>query len=387
MYRFKTKKSEIKRLGKTSRHKVKIHNPEEVDFNPGRNAQVFEKDNKTLSVIMRCHSKDRMMFLEEAIFSVAIQDYEDVEVCVVIQNGDEEFAQNVEEIILNQPWRGEPKYIVCPVKFKDDKDRRSSLLNHGFENASGRFTAFLDDDDVVYQHGYKRLINSLLEREEKDLGTVAMAVGGCRIARTVKEHGNWFIAEKEAPFTDGRSRYDLYRDNFIPIHSYVIDRKYVDAEDLFFDNDIVPLEDYDLLLRLAAKYEFDFSNLDTFVCEYRIHDTNSLPYYDEASTEQIKKHERAFQMIEDRKKSLACLITVPELIKIGEEEAKVFEIRMHKPVADNPKLIKKALMSLGDNIYDFFEKYPTIEKRLSDIVHLSWKKVTKKEESPKIDND
>ncbi len=384
MYRFKSKKSDIKRIGKTSLHKVKTHDFE-VDFNPGRNARDF-RDNKTLSVIMRCHTKERMEFLEEAIFSISIQDYDDVEVCVVIQNGDEEFAQMVEEIIFKQPWRSDPKYMICPVKFKDNEDHRSSLLNHGFENASGRFTAFLDDDDVVYQHGYRTLIKTLLEIEENDLVKAAMAVGGCRIAKTVRESGNWYIEDKETPFIDGRSRYDLYNDNFIPIHSYVIDRKFVDAEDLFFDNDIVPLEDYDLLLRLASKYEFDFSNLDTFVCEYRIHDSNSLPYYDESTKEQIAKHERAFQMIEDRKKTLSCLITVPELIKIGEQEAKIQELRKKKLTPDNPKIIRKLLLSLGDNIYDFFEKHPTLEKRMSNVVHTSWKKVTKKEELPKNDD-
>lgn len=381
MYRFKTKKSEIKRIGKTSPHKIKIHNPEEVDFNPGRNARSF-KNNETLSVIMRCHSKERMDFLEEAIFSIAIQEYDDVEICVVIQNGDEEFSQNVEDIILNQPWRDEPKYIICPVKFKDNKDRRSSLLNHGFENASGRFVAFLDDDDVIYHHGYKTLIETLLKIDNEDLVKVAMAVGGCRVARTSREADYWHIFDKETPFTDGRSRYDLYRDNFIPIHSYVIDRKFVDAEDLFFDNDIVPLEDYDLLLRLATKYEFDFSNLDNFICEYRIHDSNSLNYAGDATMDKIEKHERAYGMIEDRKKALECLITVPELIKIGEQEAKIQELRKKKSAPNNPKVLRKFLLSFSDGVYDFFEKYPSIERRLSKVAHFSWKLVKKEEVKP-----
>jgi hypothetical protein len=203
----------------------------------------------------------------------------------------------------------------------------------------------------------------------------AIAVGGCRVAKTSQKSDHWYISTKETPFTVGRNRYDLFCDNFIPIHSYVIDREVVNTSDLYFDDEMPPLEDYDFLLRLGSKYEFDFSKLDTFVCEYRIHNSNSLPYTIDATQEQIAKHQRAYQLIEEKKKNLLCLIPLQDLIDIRQQETHQ-EIRIEEfqtPLSENPQVVRKVLVSLGDKIYCFFKDYPRVEKQLSNVVHYGWK--------------
>ena len=328
--------------------------------------------NQTLSVIIRCHKEERLPFLEEAIFSLSIQDVVDIEVIVVIQNGTDGFKRNVLEIINHQPWQKEPLIQIHSVEIMAGVDGRSTLLTYGITQATGRYLAFLDDDDVVYQHGYRTLIQQLIE------GNCPVAVGGCRTAKTTQEFNQWYIHVKETPFTAGRNRYDLFRDNFMPIHSYVIDRERVEATDLFFDDEMPPLEDYDFLLRLSSKYEFDFSQLDVFVCEYRIHTVNSIPYTANATSEQILKYQRAFQLIEERKKKILCLVPLPDLIAIGvqPEQPKPEEI----VVSENSRILQKVLISFGDKIYDFFHNYPRLEKRLSNFANYWWK-VYKKDRS------
>lgn len=329
------------------------------------------EDNETLSVIIRCHQRERLPFLEEAIFSLSIQDWTDLQIIVVIQNGDDNYVRDVREIILHQPWREDPKFIIRTVEFKRGLDGRSALLNHGIKYSSGRFLAFLDDDDVVYQHGYKTLIDRLLKNDEGEEEAPAIAVGGCRVAKTQRESDNWFISAKETPFTFGRNRFDLFRDNFIPIHSYVIDRKNIDARDLYFDNDILPLEDYDFLLRLSSKYDFDFSNLDVFVCEYRIHNANSLPYTEDATQEKIDKYRRAFDLINQRKKSLLCRIPLTDLIEIMDRETPVKAFSTSEE--ENPQVIRRILVGWIDNLYSFLHTYPKLEIRLSKTVHYGWR--------------
>src|SRR5205085_12261957 len=139
---------------------------------------------------------------------------------------DDELVAAVREIIERQPWPAAPRYQILTVAVPPGVDGRSTLLTRGIERASGRYLAFLDDDDLVYQHGYTTLVAQL------KAGGCAVAVGGCRMAKIKEVGGSWFVETKETPFTWGRTRNDLLRDNFIPIHSYVIDRARVEPRDL-----------------------------------------------------------------------------------------------------------------------------------------------------------
>ena len=337
--------------------------------------------NTTLSVIVRCHDRERLPFLEQAVFSLSIQEWSDLELVVVIQNGDEDFVHGVRDLIRNQPWRRQPNVTIQPLAFEPGVDGRSSLLTYGIGRSTGRFLAFLDDDDVVYHHGYTTLIRRLMDNAEHG-GGPGIAVGGCRVAKSAQGAGHWYIRAKETPFTAGRSRLDLFHDNFIPIHSYVIDRAVVAASDLYFDDAMPPLEDYEFLLRLAVDYEFDFSSRDVFVCEYRYHASNSLPSASDATPEQVTKHRRAAELIDERKRALSCLIPVSELAQIGarqaqlerevqleaeaqlEREAQLEEAR--RP--EDSRIVGQALSSLEEGIYDFFLKHPKTANRLSRTV-------------------
>ncbi len=361
----------------SGRFEVAVENQQELD------AELIQEDlyeeNKTLSVVIRCHKKERLKFLEEALFSLAIQYWENIEVIIVLQNGSEEFRQSVSEMAANQPWPGNPQFKVLTVKIPAGMDGRSTLLNHGMKNADGRYLAFLDDDDIVYQHGYATLIEQLID------SSAAVAVGGCRTARVTKESNHWFIETKETPFIWGRTRYDLFRDNFIPIHSYVIDRARIDSSELYFDDEFPPLEDYDFLLRLSAKHEFDFSKLNVFVCEYRIHDSNSIPYTAGAPTEAFTKHAHARELIDERKKGLLCTVPLTELVELQEmlikqEQQQLTTTQSHLVVGndqvvetDESKVFKKLLDSVGDKVYTFFERYPRVERHFSNVAHYAWR--------------
>jgi hypothetical protein len=58
--------------------------------------------------------------------------------------------------------------------------------------------------------------------------------------------------------------------NFLPLHSFVLDRSRSQLPMPWFDERLSRLEDYDFLLRLAATAPYDLSMLDAYVCEYRL---------------------------------------------------------------------------------------------------------------------
>lgn len=282
--------------------------------------------NSKLSVIIRFHRAERLRFLDEALFSLAIQDWDDLETIVVIQNPTAEVNSAVLAAMQSQPWPNPPNYKILSCEIPDGVDGRSSLLNHGINNASGRYLAFLDDDDVVYQHGYTTLINQLSS------GDRVIAIGGCRTAMLKFESGHWFVKTKKRPFDWGNSRLDIFKRNFVPIHSYVIDRARLGVFDLSFDDALPPVEDYDFLLRLCAAFEPDFSQRAVPVCEYRLHGGNSIPWDDsvtrlDSSASNIDDIQRSMTIIEERKKEYTCAIPLTELAGVAAMRCDMEKIR------------------------------------------------------------
>jgi hypothetical protein len=244
--------------------------------------------------------------------SLAGQRWSDLEAIVVLQNATEEMRTEASDIVRRQPWSGTSRYKIVSIDIPDGQDGRSALLNVGLKHASGRYLAFLDDDDIVYEDGYSILIQQLIE------GGRAIAVGGCCVTTMKYETDRWCVTARQSSsdfFFGGRSRLDLFRGNFIPIHSYVVDKGRIGSFDLYFDESFPPLEDYDFLLRLCAVFEPDFSKIDHAVCEYRIREdrSNSIPYGAGAAPEVIAAHERARRLISERKRSLVCALPVMEL--------------------------------------------------------------------------
>ena len=354
--------------------KTDVGGDSEPDVQVEDTATLF--DNETLSTIIRFHKRERLGLLEEALFSLSLQSWHDHETVIAIQNGDDDIVRDIREIVNRQPWPADPRYKILSVEIPPGVDGRSTLLTRGIAQAAGRYLAFLDDDDLVYQHGYTTLLQQLKESR------CAIAVGGCRTAKVQNVAQSWYVQTKETPFAWGRTRYDLLRDNFIPIHSYVIDRSRVDPGDLYFDDTLTLLEDYDFLLRLCAKYEFDFSKLETPVCEYRIHGLNSIPYAADAAQEVRTSLLHAQQLINERKKRLQCSLPVSEVVellqKVIEREEQLrqktaeSEYLQWKLVVMEEEKRKRLLVRLVYRIYNFFSRAPRLERFLSNAAHGIW---------------
>lgn len=341
------------------------------------------QDSTRLSVVMRFHQEARLPFLDDAVFSLAIQDWHDLEVIVVLQSGTEKLRNAVETIINGQPWPDAPRYKIINVPVAEGVDGRSALLNQGIQHATGRYLAFLDDDDFVYQHGYATLIDELVN------GGRAIAVGGCRRAKIEYESEHWFVRSKDSFFAWGRSRLDLIRENFVPIHSYVIDRSRLGDFDLYFDETFSILEDYDFLLRLCAKFEPDFSRFETPVCEYRIRldGSNSIAHLPNAPAEAVAAQKRAQRLIKERKESLIRNMPAADVVKLKEGLLESISDKrddggnQHEPnrEVDEGKTVyqlepdNRVLLKITQNVYLFFSHHPDWERRLSNTLHAGWR--------------
>jgi len=182
-------------------------------------------------------------------------------------------------------------------------DRRAENLNIGWEKASGRYLGFLDDDDTLESHHC-----ALLVAELKQSGAV------WSYAQTTlrKEDDKLVIVEQSQPFRRHEfSVVGLWTENFIPIHSFMVDRAKL-VEELRkrpFCEELDRSEDWDFLIRLGFFHAP--SLVDEFTCNYyvstSVRNTN-LSLMDNNDVERQARNRQAWlrckALVEQRKNEL-----------------------------------------------------------------------------------
>ncbi len=224
----------------------------------------------SLHVIVRFHDSRRIRELDRALFSLAHQNYRPLTVHVATQRFSRDELKAVEDCIAKYASLPEPAaFVISNFEGSDPLDGRSALINIGLRASEKcRFFAFLDYDDVIYPEAYQLLIGKLLS------GDAAIGFGGIACKTCHVSDPAIVVAKRERRFK-GDCLLDLFRDNFCPIHSFVVDRSKTSETELFFNERLHRAEDYDFLLRICSNYTSDFSLIDTVVGDYYFKDDGS----------------------------------------------------------------------------------------------------------------
>ena len=251
-----------------------------------------------LDVVVRFHDLARLDELGRAVFSLALQDYRPLSIQLACQRMDvpaqESIRAALEPILAIVP---EVAFTLLNHEAPEPRDARAALLNLGLRAGQGRYAAFLDYDDLIYPEGHRLLIAEL------EASGAAVAFGGILNADIDRDGLVPFTRAKRRVF-QGEGLARLLCNNFCPLHSFVLDRFRIAAEDLAVDERLVALEDYDLLLRLCARYPSSFRLKDKIVGEYLFKNDgsnlNPLAYHAGSS----KPWEAAVAVLDDRKARL-----------------------------------------------------------------------------------
>ena len=200
-------------------------------------------DLPLISVIIR--SMDRST-LSEALDSVALQTYPNIEVVVVN-------AKGAGHSLLGD-WCG---HFPLRLVLADDGRAliRPQAANLGLEKAKGQWLIFLDDDDLFDPDHIADLIQAL---------HVHPQVKAAYIGVRVEDEKGHIRTLFNSPYDQRK----LFISNFIPIHALLFSRALIDKNGARFDENMEVYEDWDFWLQLS--YRTSFLHINKISAVYRV---------------------------------------------------------------------------------------------------------------------
>lgn len=188
------------------------------------------------SVILTTYNRPRL--LKDALESLRRQSYRNFEVVLVNDNG-----EPVEHLLAGYDF---------PITYlrQGTNSGLSAARNAGLKLARGRHIVYLDDDDI-YLPNHLAVLAEALERNPQSVVYTAVEYV------TEKLEGDKRIElDRSMPLKhDAYDRNRLFIQNYIPVNTWAHPRSML-AVVGEFDTGLTAFEDWDMLLRLAARYPF-----------------------------------------------------------------------------------------------------------------------------------
>ena len=271
--------------------------------------------SEEIDTVVRFHDVSRLVELKRCVFSLIGQSYRPLNIILTTQRFSENDVYEARQALA--PLIDEEEGVTLSVVNWDQaepQDARSELLNLGLLAARGRYLAFLDYDDVLYPEAYELLVSRLKE------STAAIAFAAVRIMRLDVYERYLYTTEEIVPVFRGVALIDLLRNNFCPLHSYVIDRQQMAGGPILFDTTMTMQEDYDWLLRLCARYTSDFSLVKTRIGDYyyKTDGSNTVPTAGVITDKEQTKLDSVITAIEVQRRMTIVSETVQRTLGITE---------------------------------------------------------------------
>ncbi|WP_321840501.1 glycosyltransferase family 2 protein [Paraburkholderia bannensis] len=267
--------------------------------------------------IVRLHNPKRLLELGRCVFSLVGQTHRPLNIILAVQRFSESDIESVREAlrpILSLP--NAPTLNFINWQQPEPADARTELLNLGLSVCSGQYVGFLDYDDVLYPEAYELLVGQLQ-------ATKAAIVFASTRVMSVDVHNGFVYARSQInPPFHGENLRDLFKANFCPIHSYLIDRSKVGRNELSFDTTLTWEEDYDMLLRVCSAHSSDFGLLDKVIGDYyyKTDGSNTIPHSTPPSAQRLAEYERVTAMIEVRRRTTLVAPDVQRLLGLGQPD-------------------------------------------------------------------
>jgi glycosyltransferase involved in cell wall biosynthesis len=191
-----------------------------------------------VSVIIPTYN--RAQFLAGAVQSVLTQSFKDLEIIVVDDGG----SDAAEAVVKGFP--------DAPIRYLRHARRQggAAARNTGIQESSGEYVAFLDDDDEWYPEKLARQMHTILASPPE--------VGGVYTGYFIVDRADGKIHSQMVPTERGDIHSQLLARNCIGSTSSMLLRRSCFDKVGMFDERLQSFQDYDLWIRLARRYQFEF---------------------------------------------------------------------------------------------------------------------------------
>lgn len=229
-----------------------------------------------ISVVIPTYNRQRS--LGRALNSVLNQTYKNIEVVVVDDASTDQTEFFIESI--NDPRL---KYIRL-----ETNQGANHARNLGITESKGDFIAFQDSDDEWLSEKLDKQIE-LITSSDTNLNVVF-----CSYVR-VKGSVATYLPKRVELSRKGNMLQRLLQGNFITTQSLLVKSK-VFKEIGFFDENMKRLQDWELILRIANRYEIGFLDMPLLVTHFSEGSITSKPYLlPEAFLYIYKKHNQLIE--------------------------------------------------------------------------------------------
>jgi hypothetical protein len=205
-----------------------------------------------VSVGVRFHNMGHVPLLSRCLDSIAAQNDVTVHLLLALQNFTPEQEAEVKTVVQRALLGTGFDFELMNIHNPDGRDLRSALLNSlvDYHYSAGRsdYLAFIDYDDIWFQNALATLVEPL------QLGKYVLSYADIHCADVFYDCGQTYLRDIQNIFNiSQKTKRNLLQDNFLPLHSYMFQTARIDRQLLRYDEDLIRLEDYDVLLRVAAQ--------------------------------------------------------------------------------------------------------------------------------------
>ena len=211
---------------------------------------VEAKNNPTVSVVIPTYNRAHLV--GRAIQSVLNQTYQDFELIIV----DDASTDNTEEMV-----KSIDDERLRYIRHEENSGTSVAPRNTGIKAARGEYIAFLDSDDEWLPQKLEKQIDKF-NSVSSDVGLVC-----CGYACINGKTGETL---REYMPTEGGDVFRLIVERNIPGSPTVLIRKECFKKAGLFDTEFLSLQDWDMWIRIAKYYKFDF--IPEVLAKYCVHD-------------------------------------------------------------------------------------------------------------------
>ena len=208
-----------------------------------------DQHHPMVSVIVPTYNRPEM--LKEALMSILSQTYQDFEIIVVNDAG-----EDVKEVIDSLNSEGKIIYLQ-----HEENKGLPAARDTGLNAAKGKYIAYLDDDDIYYPNHLETLVGFLEDNDYKAAYSDSYHVFQEWIT------DRYVTVAKKVLYSQDFDRKKLLISNYFPVIN-VVHRKDILEEAGLFDETLGAHEDWDLWIRISQ--QCDFHHIKTVTAEVRV---------------------------------------------------------------------------------------------------------------------